>query len=157
MSQIPIRELNPLLAGNWAVMAETFTPVEMASAGRAARSVEVQVELAPVPAASSAAREALEAFGAPLSERAYADLRVIVTELVTNGVKYGPGGPIELSVALDADGTVRGDVDDGGSGGVRMRAPGPLGGGLGLLIVDALASWGVYPDSSHVWFEFETA
>jgi anti-sigma regulatory factor (Ser/Thr protein kinase) len=137
-------------------MAESSTTVE-AAAGRATRPVGIQVELEPVPAASAAARAALEVFDERLSERAYADLRVIVTELVTNGVKYGPGGPIELSVGLDADGRVRGDVDDGGSGGVRIRTPGPLGGGLGLVIVDALASWGVHPDSSHVWFEYDGA
>jgi len=96
-------------------------------------------------------------FADSISEHAYADLRVVVTELVTNGVKYGPGGPIDLSVALGSDGIVRGNVDDGGAGGVHMRAPGPLGGGLGLVIVEALTEWGVHPDSSRVWFELDAS
>jgi anti-sigma regulatory factor (Ser/Thr protein kinase) len=118
---------------------------------------ELRIELDPHPSASGAARDALEIFADSVSAGAYADLRVVVTELVTNGVKYGPGGPIELSVALDPDGFVRGGVNDGGSGGVRMRVPGPFGGGLGLVIVEALTAWGVHPDSSHVWFELDAA
>ena len=123
-------------------------------AGRATRPVELQIDLESRKRASAEAREALAPFEDRLSDSAYADLRVIVTELVTNSVKYGPGYPISLSVSLDRDGVVRGDVDDGGVGGVHIRAPGPLGGGLGLVIVDALATWGVRPDSSHVWFEY---
>jgi anti-sigma regulatory factor (Ser/Thr protein kinase) len=137
-------------------MADAVTPVKERTAGRFPRAVDVRVELKPLKRASAEAREALEVFEAPLSERAYADLRVVVTELVTNGVKYGPGEPIALSVALDRHGIVHGEVNDGGDGGVRMRAPGPVGGGLGLVIVEALTQWGVHPDSSHVWFELDT-
>jgi anti-sigma regulatory factor (Ser/Thr protein kinase) len=138
-------------------MADAPTSVDEVAAGRVTRPVELQVELPSRANASAQAREALTVFAEWLSDRAYADLRVVVTELVTNGVKYGPGAPIALSVELEPDGLLRGAVDDRGAGGVSMRAPGPLGGGLGLVIVDALASWGVHPDSSHVWFELETA
>jgi anti-sigma regulatory factor (Ser/Thr protein kinase) len=137
-------------------MADAATPVDESTAGRFTRPVDVQVALEPQKSASADAREALEVFEDSLSARAYADLRVVVTELVTNGVKYGPGGPIALSVALDRHGIVHGEVNDGGDGGVRMRAPGPVGGGLGLVIVEALTRWGVHPDSSHVWFELDT-
>ena len=122
---------------------------------RGTRPAELQVELAPEPGAAAVARDALSVFSECLSESRFADLRVVVTELVTNSVKYGPGRPIELTVGIDSAGVVRGDVEDGGTGGVRMRCPGPLGGGLGLVIVEALASWGVEPDSSHVWFELD--
>jgi anti-sigma regulatory factor (Ser/Thr protein kinase) len=124
-------------------------------ASRRTRPAELHVVLDPEPGAAARAREALEQFGRHLSERRFADLRVIVTELVTNSVKYGPGRPIRLSVSLDRSGLIRGDVRDGGGGGVRMRTPGPLGGGLGLVIVEALAEWGVVPGTSDVWFEFE--
>lgn len=116
----------------------------------------MHVELRSQPSAAAKAREALGVFSERMSERRYADLRVIVTELVTNSVKYGPGNPIGLSVTLDADGVIRGDVEDGGTGGVHMRCPGPLGGGLGLVIVESLASWGVKDGSSNVWFELES-
>jgi anti-sigma regulatory factor (Ser/Thr protein kinase) len=137
-------------------VADAAISVESTSDGRSGPPFELEVELEPRRCASADAREALEPFADSLSDRAYADLRVIVTELVTNGVKYGPGNTIELSVSLDSDGIVRGEVRDGGSGGVRMRAPGPLGGGLGLVIVEALSTWGVHPESSHVWFELDS-
>jgi two-component sensor histidine kinase len=118
------------------------------------RPVEVQAQFASVPSSAAAARRSLDVFSDWLPSHAFADLRVVITELVTNCVKYGPGQLIDVRVALQAGGHVRGEVDDGGSGGVRMRMPGPVGGGLGLVIVDALVdSWGVRPNSSHVWFE----
>src|ERR1044072_7600828 len=110
-------------------MAHAATQVSASMDRRSTRPVRLQIELSPQKSASADAREALEVFADSISEHAYADLRVVVTELVTNGVKYGPGGPIDLSVALGSDGIVRGNVDDGGAGGVHMRAPGPLGGG----------------------------
>jgi anti-sigma regulatory factor (Ser/Thr protein kinase) len=138
-------------------MAKASMTMDSGIGPRGTRPVDLQVELVPEPSAAAVARDALEVFSERLSERRFADLRVIVTELVTNSVKYGPGKPIALTVDVGSDGVVRGDVEDGGDGGVHMRCPGPLGGGLGLVIVEALASWGVRPDSSHVWFELEDA
>ncbi len=138
-------------------MAQTRLSSEAPVAAHFRSRPELRIELDPVPSASGTAREALEVFADSLSAKSFADLRVIVTELVTNGVKYGPGGPIELAVGFDRSGRLRGGVDDRGSGGVRMRTPGPLGGGLGLVIVDALSTWGVHPGSSHVWFELDPA
>jgi signal transduction histidine kinase len=138
-------------------MAKASTPVGTGRARQSARPADLQLELDPVPGAAAEARDALGTVADGLPNRALADLRVIVTELVTNGVKYGPGRPIELSLAFRPGGVVRGDIDDGGTGEVRMRTPGRLGGGLGLVIVDALARWGAEPGSSHVWFEYEAA
>ena len=123
--------------------------------GRSPQALELALKLLPVPRASVEARRGLTVFGEYLPAETYADLRVVVTELVTNGVKYGPGQPIKVAVGIDVNGFVVGDVDDGGDGGVRMvTVPNPAGGGLGLLIVDALTiSWGVEPGSSQVWFE----
>ena len=52
-------------------------------------------------------------------------------------------------------GSTRGTVTDGGGGAVEIAARRDVGhGGLGLRIVDALASrWGVDVPSSDVWFE----
>jgi len=81
---------------------------------------------------------------------------MIITELVTNAVKHGPGGPVEL--AIDAGGRgVRGEVGDPGPGIRRReltRRRATEEGGRGLFLVDALSdSWGLSEDRSRVWFE----
>lgn len=81
---------------------------------------------------------------------------MIVTELVTNAIRHGPGGPVE--VALDAGGDgMRGEVADPGQGIRRiqlLRQRATEEGGRGLFLVDALSdSWGLSEDQSRVWFE----
>jgi anti-sigma regulatory factor (Ser/Thr protein kinase) len=86
------------------------------------------------------------------------DATLLVSELVTNAVKYGPEhGAIRLIVDDDGQRT-RFTVHDPGLGPLpEMRAeddPGP--GGHGLRLVDALADrWGVERGSTRVWFEFD--
>ena len=79
----------------------------------------------------------------------------IVTELVTNSVKYGPGGPIHLRVKISEDGAVLGRVEDGGRGRVALReGVNPAEGGIGLRLVDVFSDrWGVEEGTSNVWFE----
>ena len=121
--------------------------------------IELEIDLDAVPDAAARARQALKVFADDMRSEQYADLLVVVTELVTNSIKYGPGGMLALTVTLGADGRIRGDVVDAGEGGVAIRTGGgPIDGGIGLRIVDALTrSWGVYPRSSHVWFELAAA
>lgn len=80
------------------------------------------------------------------------DLCVIVSELVRNSVEHGPGEPIRVTIDVPGDDAVlRGEVKDEGTGTVAVLEDQS---GLGLPIVDALATrWGVYPGSTHVWFE----
>ncbi|MDX6583161.1 MAG: serine/threonine-protein kinase RsbW [Solirubrobacterales bacterium] len=128
--------------------------------GGSEQTTALQIELEPVPRASAQARSALAAFAERLPASSYSDLRVIITELITNGVKYGPGRSIRVDVALDTAGFLHGCVDDGGSGGLRMKPSldPPRAGGLGLRIVDSLTSaWGVHPGSSQVWFELDAS
>jgi two-component sensor histidine kinase len=115
----------------------------------------LQLRLRSAPTAPAKARAAVSVFSDVLPAEMLADLRLIVTELITNSVKYGPGGPIALTITRDEESNISGEVADGGYGGVRMRRGyDPADGGLGLQIVDALTSdWGVHPDSSDVWFE----
>jgi anti-sigma regulatory factor (Ser/Thr protein kinase) len=81
---------------------------------------------------------------------------MIVTELVSNAVRHGPGGPVELAIESGGYG-MRGEVADPGPGIqhqklARRRATEE--GGRGLFLVDALSdSWGLSADSSRVWFE----
>ena len=86
------------------------------------------------------------------------DAVLLVSELVTNAVKYGPeDGAIRLIVNTD-DKTTRFTVHDLGLGPLpEMRDesdPGP--GGHGLRLVDTLADrWGVERGSTRVWFELD--
>jgi two-component sensor histidine kinase len=117
-------------------------------------SGELSIELAPEPRASWKARLSLGQFADALSPNALADLRVVVSELVTNSVRHGPGNPIRLQVTLEGEGLVRGEVIDEGNGTVAIRSSEAVSGGFGLRIVDALCErWGVFRGSTHVWFE----
>ncbi|HYZ28128.1 MAG TPA: ATP-binding protein [Thermoleophilaceae bacterium] len=86
-------------------------------------------------------------------------VELVVSELVTNAVRHGPGELITLRLASTPNGGIAGEVVDQGDGVVAIREHGgALAGGLGLPIVDALTSdWGVYPGSTHVWFRFDAA
>jgi anti-sigma regulatory factor (Ser/Thr protein kinase) len=86
------------------------------------------------------------------------DATLLVSELVTNAVKYGPEEEtIRLIVGHGEDRT-RFTVHDLGLGPLpEMRAESdPAPGGHGLRLVDALADrWGVERGSTRVWFELD--
>jgi anti-sigma regulatory factor (Ser/Thr protein kinase) len=87
-------------------------------------------------------------------------VELVVSELVTNSVRHGPGGPITLRLDAREAGVIAGEVEDKGNGIVILRSDGDLPdvGGLGLHVVDSLTSeWGVHPGSTSVWFRFEAA
>ena len=111
---------------------------------------DLKIELEPTTAAPVEARRAIgDCLGDSLTATTVHELRVVATELVANAVEHGPGEPIQLWIAVEPDGTVRGEVDDRGSGRIAL-APG----GLGLRIVDALAdSWAAPEDVGPVRFE----
>lgn len=116
---------------------------------------DIKVELESGPDAALKARAQVNLLADRLPLIVLADLRTIVSELVTNCVKHGSGRSIELSIEVAADGSIRGCVSDGGDGPVAIPPPRPAGdGGLGLRIVDVLVSrWGVCAPTSDVWFE----
>ncbi|HWK29474.1 MAG TPA: ATP-binding protein [Solirubrobacter sp.] len=115
----------------------------------------------PADDAPSQARAALEVFDRILSPELLEDLQLVVSELVTNSVKFGPRQPITLTLALGRDGVVSGEVIDQGDGQrarVEMVAEPTVDGGWGLHLVDTLsARWGVHEGSTHVWFELGPA
>ena len=120
---------------------------------------DLQMKLESAPQASHSARKQLQALSDQLPALVLADLRTVVSELINNCVRHGTGSPIELTVELVEDGSVRGCVSDGGTGPVGIGSPKPAGeGGLGLRIVDAIAwRWGVCSPSTDVWFELVPA
>ena len=107
--------------------------------------------------APRAARHHVRAVATALGDERAEDAVLLVSELVTNAVKYGGDGPIELLIAQpDAD--VRFAVRDSGGPGPlpEIREPGRRGGGHGLRLVDQIADrWGVEHGSTIVWFEFD--
>jgi len=117
------------------------------------------------PEAASVARRAVDELamgeGAP-PEAFLDDLRLLVSEVVTNAVRHSGGTvgdgaeAIELT-ARAGNGRVRVEVTDPGAG---FRYDGPTGtleteGGWGLYLVDRLADrWGIDDDpTTRVWFE----
>jgi anti-sigma regulatory factor (Ser/Thr protein kinase) len=121
-------------------------------------STELTLRLNPGPEAIPAARKALDGFTGLVERTVWEDLRLLVTELVTNGVRHGSQrGPVSVAVALD-DQKVRVEVSDGGRGFSPAAAPMPRqdgSGGWGLQLVDRVAtSWGVRVNGcTCVWFE----
>jgi anti-sigma regulatory factor (Ser/Thr protein kinase) len=120
-----------------------------------------EIELS-YPAALSAATDArvdvTERLAARLGARLLEDVRLLVTELITNALRHGKltaGDRVSLKASID-EGVVRIEVrDPGRDGDVAPRQPGPRGGGYGLFLVDHLARrWGVdRRDGTVVWCE----
>jgi anti-sigma regulatory factor (Ser/Thr protein kinase) len=115
-----------------------------------------------LPASASSATTARSEMTRRLATRvsggALDDVRLLVTELITNALRHAglrPGDEIGLKAELSG-GTVRIEVrDPGRDGPVAMGPPGEQGGGYGLYLVERLTSrWGVEAhDGTMVWAE----
>jgi anti-sigma regulatory factor (Ser/Thr protein kinase) len=119
----------------------------------------MHVELDPGPTAAAEARAALTVLDGRVAREILDDLRLLVSELVTNSVRHSgapPTATVELQVVSHPS-RVRVEVSDRGSGfEPRPRtADQEVGSGWGLHLVDQIADrWGV--DASgrkRVWFE----
>jgi anti-sigma regulatory factor (Ser/Thr protein kinase) len=118
-----------------------------------------EISLAPAPAAATTARaEVTERLAASLGKQVLEDVRLLVTELITNALRHGaliPGDVVSVKASVD-QGVVRLEVTDPGrDGDVEVREPGPRGGGYGLFLVEQLAKrWGVdRREGTTVWCE----
>jgi anti-sigma regulatory factor (Ser/Thr protein kinase) len=121
--------------------------------------IEVQFEAGAT--AAAAARNALFALEGRVDERLLGDVRLLVSELVTNSVRHSNVSEHDL-VHMRVDVTpdaVRVEVADPGDGfEPRPRDPDRTRpGGWGLFLVDQLADrWGVVRDQlTRVWFEMD--
>ena len=120
----------------------------------------IELKLRPTPAAVPDARQALEALDAEVSAQTLEDLRLLVSELVTNSVRHAglsEAQTIELKVKLRS-GIVRVEVNDQGGGfQPTPRARSDDGSGWGLYLVSRLSDrWGVSSDGvTRVWFELD--
>jgi anti-sigma regulatory factor (Ser/Thr protein kinase) len=119
--------------------------------------MQFSFQFPPADDAPAQARAALEVFDQILSPEVLEDLQLVVSELVTNSVKFGPKRPITLALSVGKNGLVEGEVIDQGDGEkakIEMTVEPDLDGGWGLHLVDQVASgWGVREGSTHVWFE----
>ena len=109
--------------------------------------------------APAKARSALDSLTGKVDPGLLPDAKLLVSELVTNSVKYGNGGPVTLEVASDGPERLRVEVIDQGAGFVPIARAKPKTevGGWGLHMVETLSDrWGVHEGSTHVWFERST-
>jgi anti-sigma regulatory factor (Ser/Thr protein kinase) len=110
--------------------------------------------------APSEARQRVREFAGRLGPERTEDAVLLISELVTNAVKYGPEhGEIRLIVGAAED-RMRFTVHDTGAGPLpAMRPMDRLphqGGGHGLRLVDRVSDrWGVERGSTRVWFELD--
>ena len=120
------------------------------------------IELGGGPTAVGAARHAIDELADQEGLPRVDDLRLLVSELVTNSVLHGGAGPndhVQLNVELP-DNRVRVEVCDDGAGWTEQMRSTALdsdqpAGGWGLMLVRALADrWGVEEgERTCVWFE----
>jgi anti-sigma regulatory factor (Ser/Thr protein kinase) len=121
----------------------------------------IDLKLRPTPGAVPDARKALDALDDHVSPQTLDDLRLLVSELVTNSVRHAglaQSQAIELKVKLLPE-TVRVEVNDQGSGfqPTPRTAQSDDQSGWGLYLVSRLADrWGVTSDgATRVWFELD--
>lgn len=119
----------------------------------------VQVHLPGGPNAARTAREAVrETLADRLDASVLCDMQLLISEVVTNGVRHGEG-EVDLEVLLNSEKAIVRCTDDGpGFPRTDPRPHADGSGGYGLVLVDRLSQrWGVNGDDrSCVWFELDT-
>ncbi|HET9120908.1 MAG TPA: SpoIIE family protein phosphatase [Solirubrobacterales bacterium] len=132
------------------------------AAGAATSGRPIEVDLEPGPGCPAEARDALASLEGTLATQVYMDLRLLVSELVTNCVRHArlsPGDPIRLRVER-SERMLRVEVTDPGPGFEPESEPLPRGeaGGWGLFLTEQLADrWGVDRAGglTTVWLEMD--
>ena len=130
--------------------------------GSLVKEAEINLRFAPEPEVVAAARQALDRLAKLLPPEKLEDVRLVVSELVTNSILHAglsPDDQISLSVGVSA-GSVRGRICDRGPGfeaPLELRPRSDLKGGYGLPIVEKISDrWGVERNShACVWFEID--
>jgi anti-sigma regulatory factor (Ser/Thr protein kinase) len=120
----------------------------------------VDVALEPVADSIPRARDALETLRPQLGDQRLEDLRLVVSELVTNSVRHAnldAGDRIVLRVEAHRD-VIRVEIHDRGPGFEAVAAPASMyqESGWGLYLISQIAArWGVSTDAdgTTVWLE----
>ena len=124
----------------------------------------VDLELAGTPTAAAEARHALDGLSGAMPDRRLRDVRLLVSELVTNAVRHAglrSEDRIRLLVQI-RDAVLRVEVHDPGSG-FELRTPTPdpaRASGWGLYLVEEIADrWGMEAADgragTRIWFELD--
>jgi anti-sigma regulatory factor (Ser/Thr protein kinase) len=136
-------------------------PTAAARGRRFAHTGDVSIQMEAGPSAAALARSALLPIERRVGEELMADVRLLVSELVTNSVRHAdtpPPATVSLDVSLDSS-KIHVEVCDGGPGfEPRARRAGQSkAGGWGLFLVERLADrWGVMRNNfTRVWFEID--
>jgi anti-sigma regulatory factor (Ser/Thr protein kinase) len=104
------------------------------------------------------ARRAIERLRDRIDPEIAPQVTLLVSELVTNAVKYGRDDDITLRIEFDDSSRLRVEVVDHGEGFVPVARDRPATdvGGWGLHLVQALSDrWGVCEGLARVWFEID--
>jgi anti-sigma regulatory factor (Ser/Thr protein kinase) len=108
--------------------------------------------------APASARRVVESLSGRVADDLLADVRLLVSELITNSVKYGNKETVTLKLDVESAHKLHVEVIDEGSGFVPVARSRPVtqAGGWGLHLVQTLSSrWGVHEGLTHVWFEID--
>lgn len=119
--------------------------------------MRLSLTLTPDETAPSRARTAVRALSLGLSPHVLRDVQLVVSELVTNAVQYGPRQGIRVELELRERDHVVGEIVDQGVDGVpQILRSEEEAASIGLRLVDSLTmDWGVRAGSTHVWFEIQ--
>ena len=118
------------------------------------------LEFNPGPEVLRTARDAAGVLAPDLPQETLDDVRLLVSELVTNSIRHGnllPEGWIRVKITA-GQGRVRAEVWDSGPGFDPPPAPDTGGAsGWGIYLLDRVADrWGIVRnDATCVWFEID--
>jgi anti-sigma regulatory factor (Ser/Thr protein kinase) len=118
----------------------------------------LSIDIPAIPAPHSAPAAPSSAWARRLILTSWRTVKLLISELITNSVKYGGEGALTLNVEAATQRHVRVEVVDQGVGFVPVARDRPVtdAGGWGLHLVQTLTNrWGVHEGSTHVWFEID--
>jgi anti-sigma regulatory factor (Ser/Thr protein kinase) len=123
---------------------------------RGRQTFTVRAEPRAVPRARERVVELAEPF---VDDQRIADLRLVISEVVTNAVRHGGDGDVLVAVTPKDDYLCVQVTDTGDGFAPRPRALEPdEDGGFGLFLIEQLTRrWGLTRENSNtrVWFEFD--
>jgi anti-sigma regulatory factor (Ser/Thr protein kinase) len=102
----------------------------------------VTVDIPRDPTAPAAARRAIQGLSGRVADDVIPDVKLLVSELVTNSVKYGGDGALRLQIETEGPRKLRAEVIDQGVGFVPVARDRPATevGGWGLHLVQTLSN-----------------